>query len=319
MRWTNSGLPLLAWILVVHWTSCQAQFREGIEVGSVRSRELDEASGLAASWRNEGVLWTHNDQGDYNVFVHALTVDGDYLGSYMLEGVVNWDTEDIAVSWGPKEGQSYIYVGDTGNNGGKFKSRDEVFVYRVKEPRVPRDGSAAMLTDVDTITLNYPTDRDDINAETLMIDPIKGVIYLVTKETDTNGATVYSTDPEAIFKSGSFTLTLKERGRIRGSEFEGLTGGDISRTGREILIKSASRIFYFQREETDLPISESLIEREGFRRLPYQGEIKGEAITFAPDLYGYYTISESREENRVPLFYYPRDGPVPEFAAQQLS
>src|SRR6266581_5217875 len=68
-------------------------FTNGVSQGTVsNSVGLSEASGLAASRNNVGVLWTHNDKGDSNR-IFALDVSGRKLGVYTLTGGVNEDYE----------------------------------------------------------------------------------------------------------------------------------------------------------------------------------------------------------------------------------
>src|SRR5689334_15559786 len=61
---------------------------------SLGARELaasNEASGLAASRKNAGVLWTHDDSGD-SARVFAMTFAGAHLGIYDVAAAdfVDW-------------------------------------------------------------------------------------------------------------------------------------------------------------------------------------------------------------------------------------
>ena len=49
-------------------------------LGSVASNALEEASGLAASRFNLGVLYSHNDHGEDNPPVYAFYENGDTAG-----------------------------------------------------------------------------------------------------------------------------------------------------------------------------------------------------------------------------------------------
>jgi len=107
------------------------KFLAGQKVGTVQSALIKEASGLAASRKNPGVLWVHNDGG--SPCVYAITPEGKLLGVYNLAGakVRNW--EDIAIGPGPEPNVDYLYVGDIGDNNAK---RKDVTVYRIIEPNV---------------------------------------------------------------------------------------------------------------------------------------------------------------------------------------
>jgi hypothetical protein len=281
---------------------CSSAFLLGEEVGEIWANEIEEASGLAASWRNEGILWTHQDLGNGPI-IYAITTDGHYLGGYQLLNVSNHDMEDIAVGPGPEPGVSYIYLGDTGNNNLKKESRDTIQVYRIKEPLPPRQGYIENLHEIDTLTMAYPTDEEYIDSEALLVDPILGEIYVLQKQ-GARITTIYATPPQTIFAPGSASPPLEFRGIIEGIAW--VTGGDVSRNGREILLKRSDRIFYFQRSLNE-SVSEALLALDGFEVLPYEAEVQGEGIAFAADLSGYYTLSETKDQVSVPLLFYPRD------------
>ena len=141
-----------------------------VEQGVVANPAIAEASGIAASRKHPGVFWVHNDSGD-KPRIFALDGKGATLATYRLSGADANDWEDIAVGPGPKSGETYVYVGDIGDNG---TSRKSVQVYRVAEPAaIQGDGK---LTGVDKLKLQYPDEPH--NAETLMVDPRQGDLYL---------------------------------------------------------------------------------------------------------------------------------------------
>ena len=58
------------------------------------------------------------------------------LATLTLEGIDAVDFEDISIGNGPEPGESYIYVGDIGNND---YDRESFQVYRFKEPNFPKE------------------------------------------------------------------------------------------------------------------------------------------------------------------------------------
>ncbi|MRG44429.1 hypothetical protein GFS24_04860 [Chitinophaga sp. SYP-B3965] len=131
--------------------------------------------------------------------------------------------------------------------------------------------------------LKYPDGPRD--AETMMIDPVEKLLYIVSKREDS--VRVYTT-PLA-YKPGD-TVILTKRSTLF---FEGLrkqiTAGDISKNGDQVLIKSYSRVYYWKRKGKE-PIWKLLMTPA--RELPYSRERQGEAIGFTIDGTSYYTISE---------------------------
>ncbi|MBX7197656.1 MAG: hypothetical protein K1X94_36760, partial [Sandaracinaceae bacterium] len=70
---------------------------------------LTETSGLAASRKNPGVLYAHNDSGD-TARIFALDEKGALLGQIDFGGASATDWEDLAV--GPCGGTTCVFVGD---------------------------------------------------------------------------------------------------------------------------------------------------------------------------------------------------------------
>lgn len=98
-------------------------------VAAVLGAVLVEASGLVASHKNAGVLWSHNDSGDQARIV-ALRRDGSLMGVVELAGARAVDWEDIALAPGAG-GNDELVIGDIGDNAEK---RTSVFAYRIAEP-----------------------------------------------------------------------------------------------------------------------------------------------------------------------------------------
>ncbi len=140
---------------------------------------VDELSGIAASRRNPGVWWVHNDSGN-PAAVYAVGDNGADLGTFTLTGATNVDWEDIAVGPGPAAGTNYLYVADIGNN--IDPKRNAVVVYRAPSPTVVgrlRPGRWTRRSRSSRLT--YPGDATP-DAESLLVDPVNGDLFVVTKE-----------------------------------------------------------------------------------------------------------------------------------------
>jgi hypothetical protein len=142
---------------------------------------LSEASGIALSARNPGVLWAHNDGSREKLF--ALSTNGALLASFNLRRSVA-DVEGVAVGPGPVKGVSYLYVGDIGGDTATGTSRDRVHVLRVPEPLVEPnwagDPKSGDFEQVEGFILRYPDGSYD--AEALMVDPLSGDVLIATKQ-----------------------------------------------------------------------------------------------------------------------------------------
>lgn len=267
--------------------------------GYIGSDEIQEASGLAASRRTPGVLWTHNDKGD-PARLFALNLAGRLLVTCELAEGVNVDFEDIAVGPGPQGGVDYVYIGDIGDNDAV---RPFVRIYRIPEPSVAvnRLDAREVIVSYDALVLHYPDGPRD--AETLMIDPWTADLYLVTK----------AAEPTEIYRAPypqAAEMTLE---RVAGLEADwgvseagcvGPTSGDIAPDGRQVLIRGHHKAFLWKVTRPGSPLWE--VFGEVPEEVPLGWEEQGEALAFAADSRAYFTTSEGPW---CALYYYTRSVP----------
>lgn len=253
---------------------------------------MDEASGIAAGYLNPKTVYTHNDFTGRPEVYAISTTSGTLQGVFKLGNAGFDDYEDIAVGPGPagSPDRGYIYAGDIGDNDDKRKS---IVIYRAEEP----DLSKGSYTLPDTkLVLEYPKGKG-INAECLMVDPIDNTLYIITKDK----GVIYR--PQGSWGPGNAEMTLVEVGDVTTTS-SSITGCDISRNGREILIKTYGSVYYFCRGEGETVAD--VLSRNGARQ-PYIEEPQGEGVCFANDRDGgFYTLSESRGKSTTPLYYYAR-------------
>jgi hypothetical protein len=259
--------------------------------GTVASDAIDEASGIAASRRVDGVWWVHNDSGD-TARVFAIGSTGTTLGEYALSGATAVDWEDIAAGPGPSAGVSYLYVGDIGDNA---KSRASVQVYRVPEPLVNPTAPVTTpqtLTGVATLTFLYPDGPHD--AEALLVDPVTGQLFIITK--DLNGGVAQVFGAPADLAAGS-TTTLTQVATFTLGALQGVTAADVTPAGDVVALRTYFGVRLYPR-----PAGTSL--GDAFSQTPCTGaaapfgsassasEPQGEALGFTRDGRGYLTLSE---------------------------
>jgi len=260
-----------------------------IDLGEIQNDQIREASGIAASRKNTGVLWVHNDSGDGNR-IFAINRQGRNLGTYHIDKAYARDWEDIAIGPGSDQGD-YIYIGDIGDNDAGYEIKT---IYRIKEPIVEDRQSAvdSILTDVEILSFIYPDGRRD--AEALMVDPVSGDIYIISKRE--LGVHIYlAAYPQAV----DTIFTLTHAGIL---DLTYITAGDISPDGSGIILKSYNQVYYWHRSG-DLKIPDILQTKPRF--LDYIPEPQGEAITWDPTGNGYYTVSEELQGIPARLYYYP--------------
>ncbi|MFN4147191.1 MAG: PE-PGRS family protein [Runella sp.] len=248
--------------------------------------DLNEASGLADSHKQPGLLWSHEDAASPNE-LFLINRQGQIVAK-MITPFGNLDWEDIAIGPGPITNETYLYVGDIGDNA---NSIDVKTIYRFIEPSSPQNP----ITNFDRIRFRYPDGTFD--AETLLLDPITKDLYVVTKWLANAHLyrLPYPQNTESI-------ITAQKVGQMTiGND---LTGGSISTDGREIIVRGYSAIHYWQRK-IDEPLTEILL-RAPLKNLPYVVEPQGEAVCFDKDGKGYFTLSERRLVPTVNLYFYER-------------
>lgn len=264
-----------------------SRFRPPAIVGTIRSKEITESSGIAASRCQSDVLWTHNDSGD-DAFIFAVNAKGETLGTWKLEGAKNADWEDIA-TYKDKAGKCFVYMGETGNN--KLK-RPEHLVYRVVEPIVKPDDARSNRREplatgaVELVRFTYPDFDQD--AETLLVHPQTGAIYIVTKRVS-GPAGVYrvkadfgSAEAPKAESVGELSVPAIPNGF--------LTGGDISPDGRHLVVCDYTRAYEYELPQSAIGFDEI------WKQLPTSIDLGprkvGESICYSVDGTSLFATSE---------------------------
>lgn len=262
-------------------------FLEGKKLMEVNNKNLEEASGLAASKANPGLLWTHNDSGNR---AEVLLID-DKLNirlTCVLENVINRDWEDIAVGPGPEPGKSYIYVADIGDNMAIFPYK---MVYRFEEPQFTEGKDKITVSKFDRIVFQLDVKKD---TESLLVDPKTKNLYVVSKREKP----VYVYELKYPY-STTDTLTAE---KIASIPFGQIVAADFSADGTEVLMKNYNNVFYWKLNNENLA---SALKRNP-AIVTYEEEPQGESVTFARDGSGFYTISEKVKGEKSYLWFYPR-------------
>ncbi len=280
---------------------CSA-FEPGVVSGKLESPRILEASGLAASQRNAGVYWLHNDSGD-GALLYASDLEGRDLGIFTLVGRLPVDIEDIAV--GPAEGLpgSFVYLADIGDNP---ESRTHVEIYRVPEPAIESTmpGGVARADGAVAIPLQYPGGASH-DAEAFFVDPQNADFYIVTKREARvfrlhGAAASPRVEPHVLEEVGRLALG---RSLLPGASL--VTAADIDFEGNQIALRTYSRVLMWSRVA-----GQSIAD--AFRSppcsAPTRRERQGEAIAFAHDSQGYLTVSEGRHP---PLHFFSSPTPRP--------
>jgi len=270
--------------------SNNAAFSHGTKIAELKHKKLDEVSGLASSINNPGLFWTHNDSGN-GADVFLIDQKAEVKRIYTLQGIDNRDWEDICVGPGPDSTKNYVYVGDIGDNDASHLLK---YIYRFEEPLETPGEDNVSVTDFDTIAFKLPGDERK-DAEALFIDSRTNDLYIITK----------NEEPVSVYQikypySTKDTITSELVVSIPVTK---IVAADLTADGGELLMKNYSHIFYWKNPENK-SIPDLLNERP--QEVPYEAEPQGEAIAWARDKSGFYTLSERSKGAKSFLYFYKR-------------
>ncbi|HTN19498.1 MAG TPA: hypothetical protein VL125_03440 [Pelobium sp.] len=267
---------ILTLIVFLEVCTCFAQNQK------LKSSEIDECSGLVVSSKSDHLMWAHNDSGDIARFF-LIDDKGNTLATYNYNKEVV-DCEDIALQYQPN-GKSKLFIGDIGDN---YAKRDYISIYVFNEPSVNLVSKFPFkIKALTELKFKYPDGPRD--AECLLVDSRDQKIYIVSKRENKVG--VYSAPLDS--KPGKI-ITLKKETTLFfdapiGSKW--VVAGDISRDGKEVVIKTYVNIYYWDRHENET-LSQCL--KQPYIGLPYKPEVQGEAIGLTRSGRYYYTIPEGK-------------------------
>jgi hypothetical protein len=249
--------------------------------GPVADTALNEVSGVDQGVVNPSLYWMHNDSGD-SARVFAVNAAGITQRIYNITGASAVDWEDMAVGPGPQQSQSYLYLGDIGDNA---MSRSQITVYRVPEPTVVA-GTATSLAGVEALRLQYPDGAH--NAEAMLIDPLNGDLVIIEKVSQGGPSRVYRA-PGNLAGGSTTTMSLVTTLSLPVGSASRVTGGDVSADGSQIAVRTYGGVLLWNRSPgTTLWATLMTAPCNG----PVPNEVQGEAIAFNADGRGYLTLSE---------------------------
>ena len=262
------------------WPSACTSWAEPEQTGTVVDGSLDELSGVAASWRNPGVLWVLEDHAGPNT-VFGLDPSGATVASITLETTTNNDWESLAV--GPCGDTTCIFVGDIGDND---HDRPWHGVLRIPEPEVLEDSTLTLAITPDIFPYVFPDGAWDSEGMAVLPD---GRPVLFSKEYDTAQTSAYAF-PILVPDS---TTTLEYLGRFStgvdgDTGAAAVTGADLWPDGERLILRTYGHIWEFPLSDGDL----STVDAAARVERSTGEERQGEAISYDPIARTFVTVSE---------------------------
>jgi len=239
---------------------------------------INETSGIADSKANPGLLWAHEDSGAPTQ-LYLVKRDGTVTKRIYIKNVTNRDWEDMVLA------NDEIYIGDIGDNNGVHSF---CTIYKFTEPSANTD----TVYNVERILFQYSDGPRD--TEGFLVDPISKHIYIITKRDN----------PSKIYKIlFPYSTGMNTATAVGSLPYSGVVSTAMSRNGKEIIVKTYQGLFYYTRNSNET--IEQVLQKS-YKPLPYQMEPQGEAVTFANNGSGYFTLSEKGFASSVNLYFYKR-------------
>jgi len=135
-----------------------------------------EASGLAASHRTSGLVWTHNDSGGVPVLFGLDAATGALRGRVRIAGVTNTDWEDVDSF--TLDGRHWLLIADTGDNHAR---RPRVVLHVIEEPAAEALDAGGELTVIPAYSIHFVYEHGARDCEAVAVDPRERTVWLLTK------------------------------------------------------------------------------------------------------------------------------------------
>ena len=229
-------------------------------------------------------------------FIFAVSTSGENLGTWKVKNAENEDWEDIASY--RQDNKAWLLVADVGDNDAK---RPTVQLHVVEEP--PRDqlkpDTELRVRPTRTLTVRYEDGPRD--CESVAVDPVEGMIYLLTKRDDPprlyrvplaapdTGVQVarFVRKVTAVIGRTSIDTLIK---KVVGKKFAWPTAMDFSADGRAAVVLTYGEPLVFVRKA-----GESWSDALGRAplRLPFPNLPQAEAACFSPDGRTIFVASET--------------------------
>jgi hypothetical protein len=239
---------------------------------------ITEASGITHSTTQPGNFWVQEDSGNPSQ-LYLINNNGELIHKSYVKNATNRDWEDIAIAG------NQLFIADIGDNSLIYP---DYTVYSFTEPAVPAD----TISTTKAIRFKYPDGAHD--AEALLVDPSSKDIFIITKRD--NPSKVY----KLVYPYSQAMNVAITAGTLN---YSSVTAAALSPDGKEVIIKTYTDLYYYTKNSNEA-INETL--QKAYLKIPYTLEPQGEAISFASDNSGFYTLSEQILNNPVSLYFYQR-------------
>lgn len=271
-------------------TLCCSSYSQNLEFGTrtdyaeIKELKLDEISGMNFGLLNPDVMWMHND-GAHNT-VYGINNSGNVVHEIDLpEGTFLSDSDVEDMSIGYFQGESYIFLGDFGDN---QALRQSVRVIYFREPEIKNEETKLSLMDISTFKFQYPDGPRD--CESMFYDNIDQKLYTISKRE--KNVFLYSLGEINTEYRVAEKLNTLPYGKIQGFDASGVVAADMSTDGSYLIVKEYATVRYYYRGSQTI---KEAIAGKGIEIESYDWNLtrepQGESICW-DKFYNYYTSTE---------------------------
>lgn len=258
------------------------EYDTGKRIANVEKDSVRESSGLAVSRKFAQRFWTHNDSGD-EARLFCFDKQGKHLGTSHVKKVKSKDWEDMASA--TIDGESYLIIGDIGDN---LRKRKSCKVLIVPEPSNPKKDVRIWKS------TKFTYEGGPVDCEALAYDPVQRQFLLVEKRLSLT-ARVYALPLSSAVADANENRTIVAK-QIAIIPVSWVTAADISHDGQQLIVGTYQPSFLFKRQDNE-PWSVALRRNPVSIKSPIRKQ--GETICFGTDGETLYFTSEKRP---TPLF-----------------
>lgn len=276
-RIINSAI-LICMVLMANAQTYDINYSSAKEIGKITSTVINEASGIAASYKTPDAFWVHNDSGD-GPNIYLIDKGGQLLTRGALTGADSRDWEDIA-SFSIND-KSYLLIANTGDNG---TNRSEYMLYIIEEPEYNSEQTSGNSYPI-LRTIKYQYDNGSQDCESVAVDVNEGKIILISKSGSNQGERFVYEIPLSV-EAGTVTTTAVKIGQI---VMDGTTAMDISNDGQRAIVITYDDGYEFTRFEGNT-WNDAFATQPRMVAMPSRGG--GEAIGYGTNGVDLYLVRE---------------------------
>ncbi len=277
-------------------TAAEPLFKGPTIAGQMSAPPRLETSGLAASRRDPGVLWTHDDSGGAPA-LYAIRTTGEQIGVLRIRCEKNEDWEDVAAF--TLDGKPWLLIADTGDNDAK---RATVLLHVVAEPSIDELKRVGELSAKPARTLRVRYEDGPHDCEAVAVDATERAVYLLTKRDeiprlyrvelepkDGNAITIARHVGQVSRVPQPTSVQRKVKGYLGRRRGE-VTAMDFAEDGSAAVVQTYGSLLYFPRQPGE-PWAAALA-RDPFE-LPPPTLLQVEAACFSVDGKRIFVAAES--------------------------